>query len=370
MAWITQAIASKLGIGLGLELASQLYHFLFLEKPPSDMVSYDRLVRDEAAGKLREAKNEVQTALGTADHKTMEEFKNRLFIISHQLNQIQGKIKFSDPLPSPLGRLDEEGIKYTNLVMLCECFAVLEDTRKIADIIDPDESETVKGLMETIKSRMRQIERILDLRKMAIKIQDRKLLQTLGEINPEVYDSIRGLATIIYSADELKPPRFFKGKYYEKLRGRVLDLADKLNRERGPILGLSELCVEFNKRNPSVKASQENIKRAVESLCDFGLLEGLETSESGFKIVKLKPFQLSSSYQEVIMMVQRDRELLKNGVTREEVMQQLKMSPELTSRVLEDLCKDDIAWKHGTKYYFPGLSETAYTVKKQSFYVS
>jgi len=369
MAWITQAIASKLGIGLGLELASQLYHFLFLEKPPSDMVSYDRLVRDEAAGKLREAKNEVQTALGTADHKTMEEFKNRLFIISHQLNQIQGKIKFSDPLPAPLGKLDEEGIKYTNLVMLCECFAVLEDTRKIADIIDPDTRENIKGLMETVKARMRQIERILDIRKMAIKIQDRKLLQTLGEINPEVYDNIRGLATIIFSADELKSPRFFKGKYYEKLRGRVLNLADELCRERGPILGLSELCVEFNKRSPSAEASHENIEKAVGSLCNFGLL-GLETSENGFKILKLKPLKFTSSYQEVIMMVQRDRKLLKNGVTKEEVIQRLKMSPELTSRVLEDLCKDDIAWKHGTKYYFPGLSEAAYTVKKQSIYVS
>ena len=370
IAWISQTIASKLGISLGIELVTQLSSILFDEKD-TDFASYDRYVRDEAAQKLREAKNELQKSLFIADQVNLStKYKKEIFIMSRLIENAQEKIKYAVFLPFNKDIIYEDGIKYINLITLCECFAILEDTRKFTDSIDSLKKEVFYELLNNDKSRLRKIEKILDFRNMCFKTRDANLLKALSDTNPEIFENVRGLVTVLFKANEMKPPRFFKGKYHEKLQGPLLELVDDLALERGPIVSLSEIYVEFSKRHPNIQFSNEHLEKAVINLCDAGLLEGFEKAESGYKIVKLKPLKLTESYKNVIILASQNRNIVKNGVTKEELMQLLEMPSKLISMTLEELCKDNIAWYHDNRYYFPGLSETAYSMKKQIYYVS
>lgn len=369
-AWLTQTLSTKLGVSIGLEMASQLGAILF-EKEDLDVRGYDRLVRDEAALKLNEARKETQLALQLAERNDMgREVKTGLFTLSRQLQRSQERVKLSEAIPINFRDVNEEGIKLVNLMVLTESFAILEEAKKNADAIADQTGDAVKAYADGVKSRTRSIERMLDFRRMSLKIKDEQLLKLLADSNPDIFESVRGLATVLFKAKEMKPPKYFDGRYHEKLQGPLLEIVDVLSQERGPVVGLSELSAEFNRRYPGIEYSQEHLERAVTGLCDLGLLESLESSESGYKIVKLKPLKLTDSYQQVLTLVAMDKALIDNGITREEVMQRLGLTSDLSERVLEELSRDDIAWKHESKYYFPGLSEAAYEVKKDALYVS
>ncbi len=92
-AWLTQMLSTKLGVSFGLEMASQLGAILF-EKEDLDVRGYDRLIRDEAALKLNEARKETQLALQLAEQNDMgREVKMGLFTLSRQLQRSQERVK-------------------------------------------------------------------------------------------------------------------------------------------------------------------------------------------------------------------------------------------------------------------------------------
>ncbi|HUS78448.1 MAG TPA: hypothetical protein VM050_07295, partial [Patescibacteria group bacterium] len=296
--------------------------------------------------------------------------KGQIFNLTNMMRRTQEKVRYSEGLPRPMGKIDTDGIKYVNLMILCEAFAVLEDTKGGADALERSEVAKCREIVDKVRERLRQLERILEVRSTAITVQNRQLLKILADTNPELFGSIKGLATVLFQADAMKPPIFFRGKYHEKLQGPILDLSDKLAIERGPIIGLSELSVEFGRSYPAIEYTQEDLEKAVEGLYERGLLDDIETAESGFKILKLKPMKLTPDYEQVIALVSTDRGMIEKGVTVEELMQKLGRNRELTMSILEELSEDEVAWKHESKYYFPGLSEMAMEVKRQGLYVS
>ncbi|HUS79340.1 MAG TPA: hypothetical protein VM050_11860, partial [Patescibacteria group bacterium] len=193
MAWLSQTLASKLGISLGLELASQLSDILFFEQAEMSLSQYDRMVRDEAAGKLNEARKEGRLALQIADQRNESRLKGQIFNLTNMMRRTQEKVRYSEGLPRPMGRIDTDGIKYVNLMILCEAFAVLEDTKGGADALEQSEVAKCREIVDKVRERLRQLERMLEVRSTAITVQNRQLLKILADTNPELFGSIKGL---------------------------------------------------------------------------------------------------------------------------------------------------------------------------------
>jgi len=363
VAWLTQYLGTKVGIYLGLELATEMATMLYLQERDLDLETHDRRVRDESVQRLIQARNEANKALSVADQMQNQQLKRDIFRLSRQMKPLQDSIRFAEPV-DPQNR-NREGVKYINLVVLAESFAILENIRNITDKLNSNEETGLDEKIQDIRGRLRNIEKILDVRRMSIQVKDETLMNVISDSSPELYENVRGMATVLFKADEMKAPRFFKGRYHEKLKAPVLELTEEMSKGRGPILSLAELVLEFRDRYTMYETSNEDIEKAVTKLVDEGLLESLEFSDKGYKIIKLKPLRLTDSFQQVLTVVSSSQEMMEQGVSSEDIVQVTGLLPEVSHEVLEDLCKEDIAWKHESKYYFPGLSESANTVKQK-----
>jgi hypothetical protein len=120
---------------------------------------------------------------------------------------------------------------------------------------------------------------------------------------------------------------------------------------------------DFIKEYPNVNINQPDLEKAIRELTGKGMIDNFTEIDKGFKIIKIKPLKFSDSYQNVITLVSNNQPFLENGLSKEELSANMNYSVSLSEQLLDELASDDIAWKHGVKYYFPGLDGSAYHLK-------
>lgn len=351
---------SKLGVGIGIEVASQLAS-LVMYQGERDPVEYDVEVRGEATKVLMDARNELKNTLFIADMKKVD-LKQELFLVQRQINAVADKIRYSDMLRTNLTDVNRETISYLNIIILSRGYALLKTIRQITDELELHGNQIS---VLAIKSGIREIEQLAEIRNMMLTLDDRNVLNVISEQNPEVFMSLRSLASVVYKMEEMKKPLVYKSKYYERVQNSVLYMVDDTMASRGSILSLTEFYKDFQQTFPNMEVSPNDFEKSVNALVGKGMLETLESTSSGYKIVKLRPLKMTESYQQVVTVVSTDISILEKGVTREELAEAMNYDLVTSEQMLEELSKDDVAWKHEARYYFPGLAESAYKLKMQ-----
>ena len=360
VAWLSQSLVRKLGVGIGIEFASQLAA-LVMYQDERDPVEYDMEVRGVAIKVLLDARNEIKNTLFITDMKKMD-VKQELFLVQRQINAVSDKIRYSDMLRNNLTDVNQETISYLNIIILSRGYALLKTIRQITDELEIHGNQIS---VLAIKSGIREIEQLVEIRNMMLTLDDRNVLNIISEQNPEVFMSLRSLASVVYKMEEMKKPMLYKAKYYERVQNSVLYMVDDTMASRGSILSLSEFYKEFQQTFPNMEVSLNDFEKSVNALVGKGMLETLETTNSGYKIVKLRPLKMTESYQQVVTVVSSNLTMLEKGVTREELAETMNYDLVTSEQILEELSKDDVAWRHEARYYFPGLAESAYQLKMQ-----
>jgi hypothetical protein len=216
---------------------------------------------------------------------------------------------------------------------------------------------------ELIRSYIRNIENILEIKTITQKFSEENIIQYLSESNPDLFIKVRALSGIIYRMEEMKKPLFDTSKYYEKIQGYTLYFLDEVIKKRGPVVGLAQLFMDFKKEYPNIEVNQPDFEKSIKNLVDQGMIENIDITGEGYKIVKIKPLILTDYYQSVIEFVLQNLIHLENGLSKEDITVNLGYSPTVADNVLNEMERNDLAWQHQGKYYFPGLAESAYQLK-------
>jgi len=356
LVWIAQSITTKLGVSVGVEFASQLASFI--QGEDENLIVYEQQLKEQAISALTSAKNEIMDSLYYRDLDPTT--KRRLYFLSkQQLPGLSKKIEYSGT-SDYLSEENKNNISYLNVMLLSYTQSILS---KIKNINDTIENEAINNVdYSEITHIIREVEQILEIRSLLLNIDNRNILKYLSDNNPELFVKIRSLAGIIHRMDEIKKgllPR----DYHEKIQGRLLFMLDDVIKNRGPIISFRELYSDFIREYPNIEINQPDLEKAIQELSVKGMIDNFTEVDEGFKIIKIKPLRFSESYQNVITIVSNNQPFLENGVSKEELAVATSYSITLSEQLLDELASDDIAWKHGVKYYFPGLAESAYRLK-------
>ena len=207
VAWLSQSLVRKLGVGMGIEFASQLAA-LVMYQGERDPVEYDMEVRGVAIKVLLDARNEIKNTLFITDMKKMD-VKQELFLVQRQINAVSDKIRYSDMLRNNLTDVNQKTISYLNIIILSRGYALLKTIRQITDELELHGNQIS---VLAIKSGIREIEQLVEIRNMMLTLDDRNVLNIISEQNPEVFMSLRSLASVVYKMEEMKKPMLYKSK--------------------------------------------------------------------------------------------------------------------------------------------------------------
>jgi len=357
LVWISQSLTTKLGVSVGVEFASQLASFI--QGEDENLIVYEQQLKEQAISALTAAENEILDALYYRELDPT--IKRRIFLLSkRQLPALSNKISFSGTSDG-LSEENKNNISYLNVMLLSYTQSILSKIKNINDALE-DNTQNELDYSE-ITHIIREVEQILEIKSLLLNIDNKNILKYLSDNNPELFVKIRSLAGIISRMEETKKSRITPHKYHEKIQGYLLYILDDIINDRGPIVSFRELYSDFIKAYPNVEINQPDLEKAVQELCVKGMIDNFTEVDEGFKIIKIKPLKFSDSYQNVIIFISNNQPFLENGISKEELAATMNYTITLSEQLLDELASDDIAWKHGLKYYFPGLAESAYKLK-------
>ncbi len=358
-AWVSQSLASKLGIGLGIEFASQLYDVL-TDREEKSLIEHDKMVRSQSVDAVMKARMELKNATFMDDDPGR---KRDVFMFSRRLDGLKNKIEYSEAPLDDQNEKNRDTISYLNILIMGKSLSLLDKTRSLSDETDAEIKITI--ISEAIQE-IRTTEKYNDLRNMLIKTNEPNILKNLSNIEPELFINLRNLAGISFKINTSKKSILNKSQYYDDLRGSILMMLDDLVIRRGPVIGLAEMYTEYKKEYPIAEVTEGDFEKTVTNLSENGYLEDVTQNDKGYKIVKIKPIKMTGLYQEIINYVGSTPRFQQNGVIIEEMVLELQLNPSLAESAFEEMEKNDIAWKHDNRYYFPGLSLKATEIRLET----
>lgn len=153
-----------------------------------------------------------------------------------------------------------------------------------------------------------------------------------------------------------KPKIIGKGRYYDQLGNLILKiiLSFELKNASDPI-ALRDIYTRFIREYPNVSADFKDIQKVVEELNENGLLI-LGEDRKGLLFVRLQPAEAEMN---IILDLAKE----KGFITVEELVMITNLSieealEEMNRFVKAGIAIRDIDYAEGTKYYFPGLSDS------------
>jgi hypothetical protein len=262
---------------------------------------------------------------------------------------------------------NKKKILYINTMILSNTFSILSQLKDVVDgLYENDLTYLDTG---TIRNSIREIENIVEIKNVLQDYGDKDVMLLLSENNPDLFVKIRALSGIIYRMEEMKKPLLDKSRYYEKIEGYTLFLLDEVVEQRGPIVSMNQLYMDFMREYPNIELNQEDFDKSINNLVNQGMIESAYTTGDGFKVVKIKPLMLTEHYQRTLELVLYNLHFLDTGLTKTDLSTNLGYNLDLAENVLKEMSKEDIAWEHEGKYYFPGLTEQALTMKQENLEV-
>jgi hypothetical protein len=361
--WISEALISKLGVSLTVEFGSQLTEIL-QNSSEKTVQEYELHIRNQSLNNLNQARIDTKDILYfIQDNKDKSLIKN-LFYLSKQLSNLSDKIRYSGLISSKVSDVNKKKIIYINTIILSNTFSILSEIKENMDKLYEEDLTHIET--KIIRDNIREIQNILEIKNIIQNYGDKDIMLILSENNPDLFIKIRALSGIIYRMEEIKKPIIDRSKYYEKINGYTLFLLDDVARLRGPIVSLMHLYMDFKKEYPNVEISQNDFEKSINELVKQGMIESISTKGEAYKVIKIKPLMMTEQYQRTLELVLYNLNYLETGLTKEDLSINLGYNIDFAENILKEMSKEDIAWKHENKYYFPGLAEQAFTLKTDS----
>lgn len=215
--------------------------------------------------------------------------------------------------------------------------------------------EELKGMLNAVKELRKRVEEFEEEYGDLI-IELPEYQRKLDTIKAEV-----GLPTTEELAIKKKKPGIIerltgKGKFYEELSMKILDIATKTAKETGGIISLADLTLKINRVMRDISISPVDVAKALKNLEEAGLISGIRKLKSGVKIVEVFPIELTKDQNEILSLASK-----RGWVTLENVMIETKWSRERVIRALKSLEEAGIAiydpnYTKGSRWYFPGFA--------------
>lgn len=364
--WVSEALISKLGVTLTVEFGSQLAEVL-QSSDKKTIQEYELLIRNQSLNNLNQARLDVKDILYLSQDNKDKSLNRNLFYLSKQISNLSDKISYSGLIGNKVSENNKKKIIYINTIILSTTFSILS---KLKDSIDKlYEGDLTYLRTDIIRDSIREIENILEIKNVIQNYGDKDIMVLLSENNPDLFIKIRALSGIIYRMEEMKKPLIGKSKYYEKIQGYTLFLLDDVVKQRGPIISLTHLYMDFKKEYPNIEVTQIDFEKSINNLVEQGMIESIGTKGEGYKVIKIKPLMLTEYYQRTLELVLYNLHYLETGLTKEDLSINLGYNLDAAENVLNEMAKEDITWEHEGKYYFPGLAEQAFTLKTKSIEV-
>jgi hypothetical protein len=137
------------------------------------------------------------------------------------------------------------------------------------------------------------------------------------------------------------------------IRRDILRLAED-SRQTGGIMLLSELLVRLDDLGWST--GSDEVENILEAMDNEGLVQGLSTLESGARLVKFIPVELTDDPQQILSLASK----YEGKLTIEQTVIELKWTEERVMNALDLLVANGVAklqksYARSTQYWFPGL---------------
>jgi hypothetical protein len=365
--WVSQALISKLGVSVTVEFASQLAEII-QHSDEKTIQEYELTIRNQTINNLNKTKLEIKDIMYLNQYKNDDSLKRNLYLLSRQISSLSDKISFSGLIDNRLSEENKKKIIYINTLILSDSYSILSNIKNMADTSYENNIENNKT--ELIRRYIRDIENILEIKTITQNYEEEDISYFLSENNPDLFVKIRALTGIIYRMEEMKKPLIYQSKYHEKIQGYTLYILDEVIKKRGPIISLTQLYLDFKKEYPNIEVNQLDFEKSINTLVEQGMIENIKATGEGYKIVKIKPLMLTDYYQTIIDLLTKNTNYLENGLSKEDITLNLGYDPNVTDSVLSEMEKNDLAWEHQGKYYFPGLAESAYKLKVKTLEVA
>jgi hypothetical protein len=366
LGWISEALVSKLGVSLSVEFASQLAEIV-RSSDEKTIQEYELVIRNQALNNLNQARSVIKDIMYVSQGIEDKSIGRNLFFLSKQISGLSDKISYSGLIGNRVSEDNKKKILYINTMILSNTFSILSQLKDVVDgLYENDLTYLDTG---TIRNSIREIENIVEIKNVLQDYGDKDVMLLLSENNPDLFVKIRALSGIIYRMEEMKKPLLDKSRYYEKIEGYTLFLLDEVVEQRGPIVSLNQLYLDFMREYPNIELNQEDFGKSINNLVNQGMIESAYKPGDGFKVVKIKPLMLTEHYQRTLELVLYNLDFLDTGLTKTDLSTNLGYNLDLAENVLKEMAKEDIAWEHEGKYYFPGLAEQALTMKQENLEV-
>ncbi|MHA1112500.1 MAG: hypothetical protein ACTSRE_15510 [Promethearchaeota archaeon] len=361
--WVSQALVSKLGVFLTIEFGSQLAEVL-QSRYEKTIQEYELDIRNQSLNNLNQARLDIKDILYLSQDNKEKSFNRNIFYLSKQISNLSDKISYSGLIGNRVSENNKKKIIYINTIILSITFSIISELKNVKDKLY--EGDLTYLRTEIIRKNIREIENIIEIKNIMQISGDENIMLILSENNPDLFIKIRALSGIMYRMEEMKKPLIGKSKYYEQIQGYTLFLLDEVVKQRGPIVSLTHLYIDFKKEYPNIELNQTDFEKSINNLAEQGMIESISKKGEGYKVIKIKPLMLTEYYQKTLELVLYNLHYLETGLTKEDLSINLGFNLDHAETVLDEMAKEDIAWEHEGKYYFPGLAEHAFTLKTES----
>lgn len=352
---IARSAAISIPLNVSMNAAKKLHKSLTgMPKTAQEMETYDRDTIVEAVSELSSLDQELSFAINLVFSSNDKELLNKFQNSRQRLERLRDSIEFSQHFEIKKNA-DARGLVYIDSLLLTKCYVVSEATKDAFGGGIESNKEEKNAFLSKLDCEFRKIDRVAHIRSLAVEVPLNQLLRILEAENPDLYEDIKSVATFALSIDAEKTSIFKKGGVPKKIAPLVLHVAQKLEVEKGPYVGLKEFFLEFRKSNPDKEILHDDVEKALNLLKNQGLIQGLEPQADGVKIVI---FRLDD--KKVWEIVTGDVKFANSGVTAEELACRADWSVDYSKKVLNCMEEKESARRvlgedAVTRWYFPGI---------------
>ncbi|MCW4006382.1 MAG: hypothetical protein NWF04_07300 [Candidatus Bathyarchaeota archaeon] len=324
-----------------------------LPRNAAEMASFDRRVKEEAAEELSRLQRELSLASHTALNLNDPAFLAELETTRAAVERLCRSLNSSLPV-EPKKNAAVNGVAYLDLMLLSDCFIMLESAREELSTLTPATKPQALTCLENIRAAAKNVETIQLVKSLSATVDEREFLQILQTRAPQIYNQVKDLAAFAFPEADAKKG-IFKKAFTEQVSERAIKLIKIYEEKQCPFVSLNDFYSDFKKQNLDVNASYLDVERALGLLVEHGLIYSVALFADGKKTVILK-----LDYQTVLDLVNTDAHLKTCGLTLEQLMQQTSWPKDYSTLVLEKLENQDVARKvlskdNTARYYFPSM---------------
>jgi hypothetical protein len=329
--------------------------FAGIPSAKAELITYNRDQRSEAISLLSSSEAVMLNAMNLTFRSKQKELLEKLDRVVNKLSDLQDSIRYTHPARGQESIDNLKRLGYVDLLVCCDSFDINLIASNCLEFVEEDKWEDAKTRAEGVSAACRRANDLLNVRSFIASSEDpRRVLNVLGERNPEAYNRIGGVIKLVSFAEELKSPGWLRRKkYYKELGAKCMNVAHNLIKNGRHVLSFIDFHSEFE-RKELLKVTENDLEKALIILAAEGQIGGLI---QGVVVLESE----DASRRRVVDMVLHEPAIQKDGLGIGELIEKTGWPSAYVSQVLEKFEDEGAAHKivdaaSGIRWYFPTLA--------------